>query len=163
MASVLGFHRSAIRKALWVLVLLGACQWAAAPAEAYSTLQNFAVSHGYLPLASLILDADGNLYGTTRYGGGAGTVFKLKADGTGYTILHSFTGYPDGAKPFASLILDAGGNLYGTTYERGSFGQGTVFLLPWVKGTSQDEQGEWRMNRLAGHKTNDTRIVGTNT
>jgi uncharacterized repeat protein (TIGR03803 family) len=128
MASVLGFHRSVTRKALWVLlVLLVACQWAAAPAEAYSILHNFTASFPDrgLPLASLILDADGNLYGTTR----DGTVFKLKTDGTGYTILHNFIVYPDGVEPFASLILDVAGNLYGTTRYGGAANFGTVYTL----------------------------------
>ena len=63
-----------------MLVLVVACQWAAAPAEAYLILHNFTGIDGGNPSASLILDADVNLYGT------AGGVFKLKADGTGYTF-----------------------------------------------------------------------------
>jgi uncharacterized repeat protein (TIGR03803 family) len=90
------------------------------------------------PAAGLTLDAQGNLYGTTEYGGSAnsGTVFKLDTTGK-ETVLHSFTGAGDGAAPVASLVLDAQGNLYGTTSFGGDlacayYGQpgcGTVFKV----------------------------------
>jgi uncharacterized repeat protein (TIGR03803 family) len=79
---------------------------------------------GAAPAASLIADADGNLFGTTSSGGanGGGTVFKIAKTAGGYastpTILVSFCALPncaDGAFPFASLIADANGNLFGTT------------------------------------------------
>jgi len=77
----------------------------------------------------VILDASGNLYGTTA-GGGAGndgTVFEL-AHGSGtITRLASFNGV-NGAHPFAALIVDYGGNLYGTTFSGGT-ASGTVFEL----------------------------------
>ena len=69
------------------------------------------------------MDGCGNLYGTTQAGGGSsachfgcGTVFRLpEASGTyTETVLHGFTGDPDGPSP-GSLIMDASGNLYGTT------------------------------------------------
>jgi uncharacterized repeat protein (TIGR03803 family) len=76
------------------------------------------------PQASgLIRDREGNLYGTTTYGGdpvcGCGVVFKLDAAGN-ETVLHSFTDSPDGAAPYAGLTRDAAGNLFGTTYFGGS-------------------------------------------
>ncbi len=85
---------------------------------------------GANPYAGLIMDGSGNLYGTTYGGGdyGDGTVFKLAASGQ-ETILHSFSGSPDGANPYGGLILDNGGNLYGTTYGGGDYGEGTVFKL----------------------------------
>jgi uncharacterized repeat protein (TIGR03803 family) len=75
----------------------------------------------------VIRDPQGNLYGTTSYGGincsGAigycGTVFKLDTAGA-LTVLHTFTGPPDGAQSAASLIRDARGNLYGTTFYGGN-------------------------------------------
>jgi uncharacterized repeat protein (TIGR03803 family) len=89
---------------------------------------------GDTPLAGLIFDKHGNLYGTTRAGGGTicggtgcGTVFQLAPDGT-ETILHAFDS-SDGAAPSAGVILDAKGNLYGTTAYGGDHNSGTVFEL----------------------------------
>jgi uncharacterized repeat protein (TIGR03803 family) len=91
---------------------------------------------GENPTASLVRDAEGNLYGTTYSGGdpscgtyGCGTVFKLDINNK-ESILHSFTGrFLDGGNPQAGLIRDAAGNLYGTTLDGGSFSGGTVFML----------------------------------
>lgn len=95
---------------------------------------------GESPVGGVVLDAAGNIYGTTFYGGstgsgkrrinGDGTVFELVPPvGTGSyqeKFLWSFTG-ADGENPYASVILDSGGNLYGTTSEGGSNGWGVVF------------------------------------
>jgi uncharacterized repeat protein (TIGR03803 family) len=90
---------------------------------------------GSAPIAaSLVRDAAGNLYGTTRRGGdpscahGCGTVFRVSPDGT-ETVLNRFAGGTDGANPESGLIQDAAGNLYGTTYRGGAFRRGTVFKL----------------------------------
>jgi uncharacterized repeat protein (TIGR03803 family) len=92
------------------------------------------------PEAGLVLDAQGNLYGTASGGGinncnyGCGTVFKVDPAGN-ETVLYSFAGAPDGATPLASLVRDAEGNLYGTTFDGGNSGCGdwqqcgTVFEL----------------------------------
>lgn len=76
---------------------------------------------GEFPYGGVILDAAGNLYGTTTQGGanGGGTVFKLDSAGT-ETVLYSFcsqggTNCTDGTVPYASLVRDSAGNLYGTT------------------------------------------------
>lgn len=73
---------------------------------------------GYYPYGSLILDAKGNLYGTTKYGGteNRGTVFELSRDRHGWTekVLRSFTINNDGWNPTGNLIFDSHGNLYGT-------------------------------------------------
>jgi len=83
-------------------------------------LHNFAPKHlgGSEPVAGLVFDAAGNLYGTTEFGGASnlGTVFELMPNGDGTwmeKVLHSFSG-PDGLGPLAGLIFDAAGNLYGT-------------------------------------------------
>jgi uncharacterized repeat protein (TIGR03803 family) len=75
---------------------------------------------GTNPAAGLIMDASGNLYGTTSNGGShaGGTVFKLAPSGTGWseTVLYNFcsqTNCPDGYAPQGSLILDGSGYLYG--------------------------------------------------
>jgi len=87
-------------------------------------------SDGYLPQGGVIMDANGNLYGTTGLGGegNLGMVFKL-APGGEKTVLHSFTGDGDANNPAASLIMDDGGNLYGTGQLGGSKGVGAVFKL----------------------------------
>jgi uncharacterized repeat protein (TIGR03803 family) len=85
----------------------------------------------------LIMDAAGNLYGTT-YEDGAyhwGSVFELSPSSGGwiYTTLHDFCvgGYPcsDGSAPVSSLVFDANGNLYGTTSSGGAYGHGVVFEI----------------------------------
>ncbi|MGO9648946.1 MAG: choice-of-anchor tandem repeat GloVer-containing protein [Terriglobales bacterium] len=93
--------------------------------------------NGFSLLAGLLRDAAGNFYGTTVFGGdktceppyGCGTVFKISKTGK-ETVLHKFTGTPDGWSPEALLVEDAAGNLYGTTYEGGAFDNaGTVFKV----------------------------------
>ncbi len=92
---------------------------------------------GANPFAGLIRNRQGNLYGTTQYGGdltcnapyGCGTVFKLNTKGR-ETVLHRFAGGAhDGATPYASLVMDKAGNLYGTTIFGGASNAGTVFEL----------------------------------
>lgn len=92
---------------------------------------------GCSPRAGVIRDSDGNLYGTTYWGGshgdpGAGTVYKLDSSNQ-ETVLYSFiepTGGESGGFPTAGVIRDADGNLYGTTSEGGLNGYyGVVFKL----------------------------------
>lgn len=78
---------------------------------------------GQEPNGGLILDANGNLYGTTYRGGGngarPGTVFEVSPSGV-ETVLHRFAAYKgDGKLPTAGLLMDSKGNLYGTTSEGG--------------------------------------------
>jgi uncharacterized repeat protein (TIGR03803 family) len=82
------------------------------------------------PLAGVIHDAAGNLYGTTNAGGTgyAGVVYKLDASGQ-ETVLHNFTGGADGGQPYAGVIRDSAGNLYGTTYFGGTADWGVVYEL----------------------------------
>jgi len=105
---------------------------------------NTTLEDGYSPYGNLVLDASGNLYGTTVLGGnnsleGLGTVFELKPKtGGGWTeqILYNFgNNATDAVYPYAGLILDSSGNLYGTTSEGGSFGYGTVFELSLKAGS----------------------------
>jgi uncharacterized repeat protein (TIGR03803 family) len=59
-----------------------------------------------------------------------GTIFKIKTDGTGFVLLHTFQGgAADGNAPYAGLVLDGSGNLYGTTLLGGTSDIGTVFKL----------------------------------
>jgi uncharacterized repeat protein (TIGR03803 family) len=96
----------------------------------FATLYSFTNGNdGAQPQAGLILSSN-TLYGTAYYGGtsGAGTVFQVNTDGTGFAILHSFTGVRDGANPQAGLIL-SGHTLYGTASDGGAGGNGTVFQV----------------------------------
>lgn len=74
----------------------------------------------------LVLDAAGNIYGTSVSGGtlGTGTVFQLTPSGGGWThsVLYSFTGGADGGQPYKGVTLDAQGNLYGTAVVGGTGG-----------------------------------------
>jgi uncharacterized repeat protein (TIGR03803 family) len=79
---------------------------------------------GFEPVAGVVQDSKGNLYGTAGSGGdlscapgegsGCGVVFKVSPNGK-ETVLYSFGGGSDGASPAAGLIWDGKGNLYGTT------------------------------------------------
>ena len=101
------------------------------PAGTETVLYRFAGgADGKAPYAGPVVDAPGNLYGTTQLGGASnfGTVFKIDSAGT-ETVLHSFTGGADGGVPLAPLFWDfASGNLYGTTTAGGA-GYGTVFQI----------------------------------
>jgi uncharacterized repeat protein (TIGR03803 family) len=81
----------------------------------------------------LVRDQEGNLYGTSRYGGsgGWGVAFKLSHGSAGWnlTVLRSFSGGLDGTQPWAGLIFDQEGNLYGTTLAGGLYDGGVVFKL----------------------------------
>jgi uncharacterized repeat protein (TIGR03803 family) len=97
----------------------------AASAQTFHLVYQFKSGNdGSQPYANVILDRQGNLYGTTTIDGAYsnGTVFKVSPTGK-ETVLHSFTGTGgDGANPIAPLVRDAAGNLYGTTENGGVFG-----------------------------------------
>jgi uncharacterized repeat protein (TIGR03803 family) len=111
---------------------------------------------GASPVAGVILDASGNLYGTTQFGGisvpgcersTCGVVYELtppSAPGASWTesVLYEFQGFPDGSQPMSRLVFDGAGNLYGTTYAGGAlYGQGSIFQLapPAMQGQSWTE------------------------
>ena len=97
-----------------------------------TTLYPFSPStDGYSPFCNLLLDASGNLWGTTSNGGatGAGTAFELSPSGGSwdFNVLYSFPGSRRGSQ--TALIMDKQGNLYGTTVDGGKYGSGGVFKL----------------------------------
>jgi uncharacterized repeat protein (TIGR03803 family) len=113
------------------------------PSGGLTTLYSFCAqsncTDGSTPEAVLVQSTNGELYGTTAYGGansnacpsGCGTVFKITPAGT-LTTLYSFCSLSDcadGAVPFAPLVQATNGDLYGTTEDGGANGGGTVFKI----------------------------------
>jgi len=100
-----------------------------------TTLHTFQGPDGEILYSGLVLGSDGNLYGTTAYGGankGGGTLFRVTTDGATFTTLYSFCAQPkctDGAYPYGTLIQATDGNFYGTTGGGGDKDKGTVFKL----------------------------------
>jgi uncharacterized repeat protein (TIGR03803 family) len=101
-----------------------------------SVLYGFTGSNGdgNSPYGGVVLDAKGNIYGTTEKGGTSnyGTVYKLTPNGSGgfsETIIYNFTQQGDGGFPLAPLTISAAGNLYGTTLLGGVNNMSTVFEL----------------------------------
>jgi uncharacterized repeat protein (TIGR03803 family) len=94
-----------------------------------TVLHNFARGsrNGVAPYAGVVIDAEGNLYGTTSFGGAFdhGALYELGKQGK-FTALYSFSGLS--RKPIGAVIRDAKGNLYGTAFEGVSSG-GTVWKL----------------------------------
>jgi uncharacterized repeat protein (TIGR03803 family) len=124
----------------------------ALPAQTFTTLESLNGTNGEYPVAGLVQGADGNLYGTTEFGGepsglcytGCGTVFKITPSGTLTTLWNFCAGNysgtcPDGAFPRGGLVLAVNGHLYGTTANGGNVpsypgcpngeGCGTVFEI----------------------------------
>jgi uncharacterized repeat protein (TIGR03803 family) len=116
----------------------------------YKVLHNFnnTPSDGSEPMAALVFDTAGNLYGTTEFGGiyNYGTVFELIPHANGNwseRILHNFNfNGADGYAPASSLIFDSSGNLYGTTPVGGIYGAGIAFEL------SPQAGGGWKEKLL---------------
>jgi uncharacterized repeat protein (TIGR03803 family) len=115
----------------------------------FAVLHNFPTNSGInfnidgdLPCAPLLLSGN-TLYGTASEGGeeGNGTVFAIKTDGSGFTVLHTFSApaflhtFPagitnsDGADPYDAGLVMSGNTLYGTAVSGGSSGSGTVFSI----------------------------------
>jgi uncharacterized repeat protein (TIGR03803 family) len=93
---------------------------------------------GAYPIAGLILDAGGNLYGTALEGGsacGCGVVFEMSPSDRGwsYSVLHAFDGAHGSDPSYGRLVLDRNGSLYGATQLGGTAGVGTVFRLTRYK------------------------------
>jgi len=105
-------------------------------------LHRLTAQEGFWPVAGLIFDQAGNLYGTAQHGGayGYGSVFELSPSANGgwkEKGLHSFTN-EDGSNPVTgSLIFDQAGSLFGTTGSGGAHGSGIAFKL------THGSRGRW--------------------
>lgn len=120
------------------------------PSRQFEVLHVFTGTDGIQPEGGVVLDAQGNIYGTAVWGGdlkckypgwgvgggpGCGTIYKLEPSGK-FTVLHTFTGPNDGSYPLG-LIIDSDGNLYGIADSGGDiiphsnyeYGLGTVFKV----------------------------------
>ncbi|HEX8814377.1 MAG TPA: choice-of-anchor tandem repeat GloVer-containing protein [Terriglobales bacterium] len=118
--------------------------WQEMPIYIFGGLPFGKSSDGTNPVAGVVMDEFGNLYGTADYGGasGVGTVYKLSSNGKGgWTehILHVFSDGKDGGHP-SGLIRDAAGNLYGTT--SGHNTNGSVYKM------SPGADGKWTFTVL---------------
>ena len=109
------------------------------PTGKETVLHTFSGKDGAYPYGTLLRDKEGNLYGTTEYGGdlncdkyqgsGCGLAFKVDTRGK-ETVLHVFRGgRTDGCNPYQNLTTDEAGNLFGTAPYCGASDQGTVFML----------------------------------
>jgi uncharacterized repeat protein (TIGR03803 family) len=128
----------------------------------YAFCQQIACPDGQYPNGGVIMDAAGNLYGTTTYGGGycpntgtCGIAYRLSPVDAVWqqTTLYSFcsqSGCADGAYPFAGLILGGAGNLYGTTYNGGTAGLGTVFAISAANSLTVSETGKGTVTSSPG-------------
>lgn len=99
-----------------------------------TVLHTFVDSDGSNPCPQqLVFDAQGNIYGTTSYGGAytAGTVFEVSPSLGGWTetTIHSFGRLADGEFPDSGVSVDGAGNLYGATFEGGNDGDGMVYEI----------------------------------
>jgi uncharacterized repeat protein (TIGR03803 family) len=107
------------------------------PAGNFTTLADFtgqgAGGNGDSPTGALIQLGNGDIYGTTTFGGshGAGSVFRYSGGLLQTVAEFDFNGTNNrGGYPMAGLVVAADGKLYGTTSQGGNFGAGTVFQLP---------------------------------
>jgi uncharacterized repeat protein (TIGR03803 family) len=100
-------------------------------------LASMATPSGAQPTGSLVLDADGNLYGAARSGGSSnmGTVFELQAGSSLPIALASFNG-ANGSTPLSGVVRDGVGNLFGTTQHGGAYGAGAVFEVGQYSGVA---------------------------
>jgi uncharacterized repeat protein (TIGR03803 family) len=106
---------------------------ASLPAQTFTKLHSFDGTDGRLSFAGLVQATNGNLYGTTYYGGAknSGEVFEITPGGT-LTTLYSFCSKgdcTDGEYTYTTSIQGTDGNFYGTTYLGGSKELGTVFKI----------------------------------
>jgi uncharacterized repeat protein (TIGR03803 family) len=110
--------------------------WKWSPTTGLTTLVSFNGTNGMFPLYGVTLDAQGNLFGSTVYGGpnGMGVVFEYSTAGVMSTLV-SFDGANNGSTPEGMLSIDSQGNLFGVSNMKGPGGYGTLFEVQPVSTT----------------------------
>ena len=138
------FNLTRCKSASGLLLLMAAA--VSSPAETYKVLYTFrGGSDGAFPAyGGLTVDAEGNLYGATPFGGnvncppspsaskpgpGCGVVFKFNLATNTETVLYTFNGESDGSNPYDGLVRDAQGNLYGTAPFGGVNNGGVIYKV----------------------------------
>jgi uncharacterized repeat protein (TIGR03803 family) len=133
------FGKSGPTTIVALAIVLASSMFAAfSEAQTFQTLHMFnGGTDGSTPMAGLMLDPKGNLYGATEYGGlttcssnGCGTVFRLNPRTNKYAVLHRFDALKEGYDPIAGLVRDPSTNtLYGITRGNGYGAGQTIFQL----------------------------------
>lgn len=120
------FNRGNGMTRTWVVFLMFWVAAVALPAQTFTKLHTFQGTDGGSPNAGMVQATNGDLYGTTSYGGdtdnNTGTIFKISASGK-FTSLYSFcsqTGCTEGENPFSVLVQGGNGSFYGTTLYGGA-------------------------------------------
>lgn len=101
------------------------------PGGGMATMYTMSGQDGSHPMGNLVQGSDGQLFGTAQNGGSpsnCGTLYALQPGGTGFTVIHGFTG-TDGCNPRAGVVEGSDGYLYGTTSAGGDNGFGVVFRV----------------------------------
>ncbi len=98
------------------------------PTGVFSILHSFTGNDGAYPVASVVVGANGDLYGATALGGsGYGVLYEASPKTGNITDLYYFHGNPDGANAESPVLEDLAGNLYGTTSYIGAHNSGTLW------------------------------------
>lgn len=116
-------------KNLYGVTALGTVYTLTLPGHVYKVLSGVAPGE---PLGPLYLASDDNFYATTWHGGTSnmGTIFRMTPPGGAITVVHNFTGSPDGEYPESTVTEGSDGYLYGTTAYGGASGNGEVYRSP---------------------------------
>src|ERR1051326_8698623 len=143
-------------RALPLFMLLSVCVLA----QTVTTIHDFgSANDGQNPQSGVVFDRNGNIIGTAALGGSnsSGAAYMLTPNGGQWTetILHQFTGRPDGDTPDSLLTMTPDGRLFGTTQLGGSKNLGSIFVLipPAVTGDPWRERVLYSFGSVANDGT----------